>query len=620
MKLIYRCFLAFSVVVLFANWLLGSDSSGRAQSAPVDTDGAGAEPVRIDRPRKTIPYTLQVDAPGLEGVAAAFQGVSLLVRLSGSPPDSLVGLQRRLREDLGEAQRVLQAYGYYDGVADGTLGEGSPVPVLITMKAGERYVMGESPVYLVAGADRSFDAIPSFLSDVDLPQGAPAVAANVLDAVDRVRDRFRRNGYPFARIAHTRYVVHHDTRTLVAEITVDPGPAVLMGGVDIQGDSPVRPHYFEAMQTWKTGQPWDQRLVENYRTALSRGGIFQSVTVTPAPEAAKDKIRDIVVDVRPGPQRTISGSLRFDSDLGFGVQGAWEHRNLTGAGDRLRLEAPVWRDSQKLTANYRLPFFLRNDQDLLAQAAIINEDLNTYEQRSVSAFLGVERRLSRWWWGSLGVSGEIGDLRDPGEAREKYTLLGVPGVARYNNTDSLLDATRGMRASLSLIPYTGTYGKDFNVVRTRLDTSFFQPLVGEDTLVLALRGAVGSMFGASSHTVPATVRFYSGGGGSVRGYDFQSIGPQNNHRRALGGSSFQEVSAEGRWKWNETWGAVAFIDGGAVHSEHTPQLGNDMQWGAGLGLRLYTAIGPIRFDAAVPLNPRDNDGAFQIYISIGQSF
>lgn len=105
----------------------------------------------------------------------------------------------------------------------------------------------------------------------------------------------------------------------------------------------------------------------------------------------------------------------------------------------------------------------------------------------------------------------------------------------------------------------------------------------------------------------------------MRGYKYQSLGPRDSDDDPLGGKALFEVSVEPRWKISEEWGLVAFLDGGMVYDDFK-DYGRDMRWGAGVGIRYYTVIGPVRFDVATPLNPRDDDDALQFYISIGQSF
>lgn len=101
----------------------------------------------------------------------------------------------------------------------------------------------------------------------------------------------------------------------------------------------------------------------------------------------------------------------------------------------------------------------------------------------------------------------------------------------------------------------------------------------------------------------------------------QSLGPRNDSRDPLGGASAVEFSAEARARFTDMWGMVAFLDGGMAYEDAAADFSEEeLRWGAGLGVRLYTAIGPVRLDFAVPLNPRSDDDSFQVYFSIGQSF
>jgi translocation and assembly module TamA len=312
--------------------------------------------------------------------------------------------------------------------------------------------------------------------------------------------------------------------------------------------------------------------------------------------------------------------LKYDSDFGPGVQIGWEHRKFTGRGDSLRFARPVWMDMQEVTARYRLPYFLRNDQAFNAQAGMLQQNTDAYELQSVAVAAGIERRLSRRWTVGVQGSAEGGSIKDPDEPKRGYVMWGMPATAAFDNTDSLLDAVRGARVMMAAAPYVGTYVEEFTVLRARVDASVFIPLAEPDILVLALRGAYGSLWGAGAAEVPPSARFYCGGGGSVRGYAYQSLGPRDSDDKPLGGSSALELGAEARWKITPEWGVTVFLDGGMAYDDRVNSLGSGLRWGAGVGLRYYTAIGPVRFDVATPLTPRGDDAPLQAYISIGQSF
>lgn len=635
------------------------ESSKAGETAKAPEIEKGAKPSRLS-------YSLTVLSPEAPELVGAFTGACLLEQLAGTPPATITGLDQRMRADLETAKDVLHAYGYYEGSARGKIrrvrreknrraGEGeksepsrNAYMVTITFSPGPQYTVGPSPItptdpqllepYTQRGSEQAEKAEPEFqnrkvgekrlarrsppasLAEAGLPEGAPAHAGNVLDAASSARELFRDRGYPFAKIASARYFLDGGARTLHGEVAMDSGPLVYMGPLLIKGESNVKPRYLEALQTWREGRAWSQRQIENFRDSLRQSGLFVAAEIYPADEDGPDGLRPVVAELTPAPERTVGGAVKYDTDFGLGVQGYWEHRNLTGRGDHLRFEAPVWMDLQEVVGTYRLPFFVRNDQDLIARSAFRHENTDAYELTSATGSVGVERRLSRRWKGSLSVMGEGGELKDPNEPRRSYYMGGFPGTLSYDGTNSLLDATRGVRLLLAAGPYAGEYNKNFSVVRVRSEGQAFVPVVGKDDLVMAFRGMYG-MVSESADKLPASIRYYVGGGGSVRGYDYQSLGPRNDSRDPLGGASAVELGAEARMKFDETWGLVMFIDGGMAYNDQAPDFSEEeLRWGAGLGVRLYTAIGPVRFDVATPLNPRKKDSSWQMYFSIGQSF
>jgi len=140
-------------------------------------------------------------------------------------------------------------------------------------------------------------------------------------------------------------------------------------------------------------------------------------------------------------------------------------------------------------------------------------------------------------------------------------------------------------------------------------------------LVLAARVSVGSVIGQSRLSIPADERFYAGGGGSIRGYAYQSVAPMSADGTPTGGRSIAEFSLELRGKITEKIGLAVFADGGGAFSSSDPLEGERLRWAAGLGLRYFTQIGPLRADVGFPLNPRpDMDDSFQFYVSLGQAY
>ena len=585
---------------------------------------------------QSLPQEQEQEREQADGIISAFEKVSRLHQLIDTPTESVTGLEQRLSVSLDEARDVLKSLGYYSGQARGWIrkgkrtdqGEqnGNSVEVRVLFLPGERYLMGTTTIIADVPEEtpEGSSPLPRTLEDVGLASGSPAVATEVLEAVERVGRSFLDNGYPFARISNTRYIVDHEKKVLEAEVRVIPGSFVRMGEIERTGAESVNDNYVQNMRRWRVGRPWRQSRVESYQEALRQSGLFQSIVVEPGQEEDEKGNRKVVTKLESASERTVGGALKYHSDFGPGVQGFWEHRNLTGNGDRLRIDAPLWLDMQEISLTYRLPFFLRQDQDFIANGGFLNQDTDAYSLTSAAGSAGIERRFNRQWSGSIRGSAEGGTIKEPNKMRRDYYMLGVPLGAIYNTTNDLLNATKGQRLMVSAIPYFGEYEGNFSILRTRVEGQAFFPVIDEDKLVMALRGVVGMISGEESMKVPPSARFYSGGGGSVRGYEYQSLGPRNSERDPLGGASLLEASAEARWKFTPEWGFVAFVDGGSAFENSLGQsstiLDEDMRWGAGVGLRYYTAIGPVRLDVATPLNPRSDDDAVQFYISIGQSF
>ena len=424
-----------------AETLLARDPAGTVPAPNLPPQLKAAAPPSVPASAGSVPYTVEYTSPDAPELAESLGKTATLSRLVDSPPDSLTGLEQRLAASLDEARDILRSHGYYAGSVEGRIdppasdadrSEGRNKAVArVIFTPGPRYTMGRtvvaafhrdvSPAEEAApggkapGGGKARPAaspeagartvqgpgLPAGLADVGLASGSPATADAVLDAVDRTVAAFRNNGYPFAKLDVARYIVDHNTRTLDADVRIDAGPFARMGDIRVQGDSPVTLGYLEALQTWTPGDPWNQEAVDTLSDSLRNSGLMRSISLTPAETADVRGRRDIVAVLEPTPPRTLSGALKYDSDFGFGVQGGWEHRNLTGRGDSLRLAMPLWMDLQELTAQYRLPYFLDKDQAFIAQAGLLNQNTDAYDLRSFAASAGVERRFSRYWTGSL---------------------------------------------------------------------------------------------------------------------------------------------------------------------------------------------------------------------------
>jgi translocation and assembly module TamA len=278
---------------------------------------------------------------------------------------------------------------------------------------------------------------------------------------------------------------------------------------------------------------------------------------------------------------------------------------------------------QSIKGKLERPDFLRKSQTLILQSEIAQSETDAYDVTSLSASAQLSRPLAKNLTGALGIAYALKRVDDDGlnSGEETFSLVSFPSFLEHSTRDNTLDPTKGHVLRLDVEPYVETLNTGNVFLKTQGTARFYHQ---HSTIPLkptwALRGTVGSITGSSRSDLPADERFYSGGGGSVRGYGYQLLGPLTNGTPD-GGRSLVEFSAELRLRASESVGIVPFVDAGNVYNEPYPEFDGDLYYAAGLGLRYYTGFGPFRFDVALPLDKRDGvDDSFQIYLSFGQSF
>lgn len=590
-----------------------------------------SEPVSYDVEIKVEDVPAGQDASALR---SGMEPYSQLIQLKDKLPDGVLGLMRRAHADRDSAEKFLRSLGYYDGYADAVVvepeTEGGKAQVVLTLFAGPRYTLGRTELIfepalipLPESSETLRRPVPKTV--LGLEKGQAALASSVLEAVDRLPESFHKAGYPWAKISSVRNLLDKTSKTLDVEVTVDAGSPALMGEVVVKGETGVSPAYIEQLNTWKKGAVWSSDHVSRYRERLQKLGLFRTVDIKPAPlsEARAGQGEEavelpVVVEVRDSSFRTIGASTRYSTDTGIGIQGEWQHRNLFGAGEKLTLKAPFAQDKRGLQADFEKPCFLHRSQKLLAGGSVLEEETDAYDTKAANAYIGLERRLSFRWWASVKLFAETGTVTRDVDEDYRYTSL-ILGLRR-DGRNHFMNPTSGTMLELEVAPTGGSYEGNFSGVSAKATLTGYWSPFDVDWLVLAGRYSVGSFFGVDISNIPPPLRFYCGGGGSVRGYAYQAIGPEDRWGDPRGGRSFQTVNLEARFRVTKDIGIVPFLDGGMVYADELPEFAQDFQWAAGLGLRYYTAIGPVRFDVAVPLDKQDDDKGYQFYISIGQAF
>ena len=589
-----------------------------------------------------MPYTLSLAPTGSAEIDQAIRDSSQLAGLRERAPVGPFALIGRAETDLRRFDTVLRSFGYYDaGIDIRIAGLALDDPALLPLLEGlapsppvaVQVTLAPGPLYHLGLVRLDGEVPPQVRAAFDLQPGAPARAAEVLAAGEAVLQALREDSFPLAQVPPPDAVVDHDTRTMDVVYLAEPGPRLALGAVSITGLDRLQKGYVLRRLGLSPGEPYSPTRLEAARRDLLAGGVLAWARLAPGTQPDAQGRLPLTLEVAERPPRVLRFAGAWSSDEGGTLSTSWTHRNLFGRAEQLTLRGEIGRLvdngpkalSYLANATLRIPDLWLRDLNLRLDLGAVNESLEAYDREAATGGLALERRFSDRLSGSAGVAVERSRITQDGVV-QNYWLLSLPLTLTYDTTDEPLDPRRGLRLAALVTPTQALDADGQGFVLGRLSGSAYwdlgaalRPQAGAGRSVLAGRLVLGSIVGATPDAVPPDWRFYAGGGGSVRGYPFQSIGPRTASGTPAGGDGLLEAGLELRQRFGTNWGAVAFADAGAVSESGIPGTGA-LSVGVGIGLRYFTPIGPVRLDIATPLNHNEGDASVQIYIGIGQAF
>jgi len=594
----------------------------------------------------TVRYTLVLEGFDEVELAGRFRDLSALQDARGEAVNGAM-VVARAREDEALAIRLLRSEGYYDAVAAHAIeqvpGEGDEPPslrVVISAVPGQRYSFGEIRIDGPATepAELAREALP-------LTVGNPILALEVEAAEANVLLRLPQQGYPFPEIGLRDILLDPETGTGAYTLPLNPGPRARFGGFTTEGDLAFGPRHVDVLARFNRGDLYDRRRVDDLREAMVATRLFTSVSAEPVRtgETAPDGTEYVNILVRQdaGPARSLDASAGFSTGEGFRLEGAWEHRNLFPPEGSLRLGAVAGTQEQSVNARFRRNNWRQRDRALLAQFEAGRRDYAAFRGYT-TRLLGLVTRESTPIWQKRWTYAFGAEILATNESRfgeprlslgDAYFIGGLIGQLGYDRSNSLLDPTRGFRLAARINPEASLQNGFDQYVRNLFDASAYYPV--QDNFVIAGRLRIGSIYGIPRDDLAPSRRLYAGGGGSVRGFGYQRLGPREfipnpdfdpekpDKEPAtipipLGGRSLNEFALEGRYRFGN-YGVVGFVDAGQVYETQYPDFSN-LRFGVGIGGRVYTNFGPLRVDIATPLGRRQGEGLISVYMSIGQAF
>jgi translocation and assembly module TamA len=540
-----------------------------------------------------------------------------------NPPPTVYLLQKRLDADAQTLVKALQSEGYYDAIVTADINRAeSPYVARFAITPGDVYML-QSVRFLLNEKSETPEILLPAPRDIDMEIGGTVNYQKLLDARQRLRKRIHQLNC--LRTLRVRTHLRVDTATKKAEAIyrINAGKEAKFGSLTVEGLETVEMPYIDRKIPWKEGECFKPTQVEDLQVNLLQTNLFASSDITVEEEPDADGEVDITLKLRERKHRTIKAGIGFATEEGLDFKPSWEHRNFFGEGEKLTVESTLSTFLQSIGAKLERPDFMQKNQTLILEGTIAQSETDAYDSMSISTQARVSRPLAENLTGGIGIGYALKQVDDEGVSmgEETFSLLSFPAYLEHNTRDSDIDPTKGHNLRLDMEPFIETLNTGDVFLKSQATAKWYyqhEPLLFKPTW--AFRASIGSIMGSANGDIPADERFYSGGGGSVRGYAYQLLGPLQNGS-PTGGRSLVEFSGELRLRVSESIGVVPFVDAGNVYPEIYPAFDGDLFYAAGLGLRYYSSFGPFRFDFAVPLDKRQNvDDPYQFYLSFGQSF
>ena len=544
-------------------------------------------------------------------------------------PDSSFDARSRADDAIGDAIAVLRSEGYYAYDIQSDVSEAEPPQALVRVTPGPRFHLKDASVLWV-GPPPVDEVARVGIGAIRLTNGAPGRAADVVAAEGRVVAAIEKRGYADAVSQPREVIVDHGDLSVRPTFKIAAGDLVRLGTIKVITDGRTNPVWVQGLAPWKIGAPYDPDKVAELERSLTDVGVYEQVTVALAPrdQTGSDGLRRVIVSIADRPPHTLELGAGFSTNEGSGGDAKWTLYNRLGRADTLTFIAKIYDIKQKLDVELALPHWRRPNQTLKIGGGFIGDRTAAFDDTGAGVRVDLERRFSRTSFITFGLAADYADTKENtainaqavpvGENLKLFIPSGLAAFALDRSNDPL-DPIRGWRLEARAEPTVILGDRRLTYLKVQTQVSGYLPLQGDGATVIAGRIKVGAMLGGRLPDVPTDRRFFAGGGGSVRGYAYQAVGPRLSDNTPSGGLSLVEASVEARQKVGQHWGVVAFVDAGSVGQAQYPTFSN-LSVGAGIGVRYDLGFGPLRLDLATPLKRRKGDSPFQIYLSIGQSF
>ncbi|MBT2294626.1 autotransporter assembly complex protein TamA [Pseudomonas fluorescens] len=507
-----------------------------------------------------------------------------------------------------QARKAAQALGYYQPQIDSKVEGGKAPRLILTIDPGE-------PVHLRNVTVR-IDGPAASLKAFRVPDNAALKPGAVLNhgryenAKRMIQNQASRYGFFSGRFVSQKLSVDPQAGVADIELVYDSGPRYALGPVHFEGDTPLDEDLLQRMVPFKAGEAYDSELIAELNQALQSSGYFEGVRVDAAPTAATDNVIPVAVKLDTRKPRTMGLGLGFSTDVGPRAKANWTRHWVNPQGHSYGWEAEVSAPRQNVGLWYDVPLDPPLTDKMRYAGGYQYEELSGTDSLSKLLTVGPEwhSKLPSGWQRVVSLKWQREEYR-LGDDSGLSTLL-MPGVSySYLCSDNRIDPRNGYRIQFDTKVAKEGLGSDNNLL---YGTAMVKGLTTVfDKHRLLARAQVGGSATNGYKSIPPSLRFFAGGDQSVRGYDYQSLSPENSEGDRIGGRYMVAGSLEYQYSIAQKWRLATFVDqGNSFNSLELPSL----KTGVGVGVRWVSPVGPIRLDLAHAL---DDDGGIRLHFSMG---
>ena len=543
---------------------------------------------------------------GVEGALHDNVLVYLEIDDLGCDTDDVL-VRRALADAVGQATEALNAYGYYAPTITTQLGEGEGCWLAgIDVVTGEPVRLRGVDIRVEPPADNPLLFEPVTSGHMLVP-GAQLSYAEYDGVKRQLLDIAVGRGYAEAVFTESRIDVYPEEGAADLVLHFEPGPRYALGEVTVN-QSGLTPDFVNSFHELESGVPFDQRLLTTTFIDLNNSGYFSSVDVRALDADPVTRTIPVRIDLTASPRRVVSYGFGYSTDTGPRFRFARTIRRFNENGHQLMIDAMLSPVVSEFTSIYRMPVGDPRFDWLNFNLGVKREETDTSLARSIEA--GVRRVVTRPndWARTQYLSYIVEDFEVASQTGRPHLL--IPGVSwtRIRGDDAIRPSA-GSKLAFELRAADEEFLSDTSFVQATASVKWVRTVTRRGRVLL--RGGAGYTVDDIFADLPPSIRFFAGGDNSIRGFDFESLGPVDANGEVIGGNRLIELSAEYEHEIRPKWSLAVFADGGNAFDES----GLDVRTGAGIGTRWRSPVGPVRIDVAWPVN--DPEHGPRLHISLG---